>query len=333
MYVTGATVWGSDNISGMDSGRKVHWSVAAEGIEETAVIDLLSPPAGPHLISALGDVCGFRHDDFSISPPGGMMNNPIFDTTTGIDESVADPSLIVRTGYSPAMHGAYSTDTGATWKPFAAEPKSVEGGSIAISADGRTLVWGSDHAAASYSNDMGAHWSACHGVSEKVVVVSDPNDSNRFYAVDEQGGTFYISTNRGVDFKAEATGLPRPVSRIRISTVNGEIYFPGEGGGMLVSMDRGASFVKMPDIQQGNAIGFGAPPPGKNDPAIFLAGIVGGAQGVFRSDDSGSTWVKISDDAHQYGWPHSISGDPRIYGRVYLGTNGRGILYADPAAR
>jgi hypothetical protein len=98
-------------------------------------------------------------------------------------------------------------------------------------------------------------------------------------------------------------------------------------------MDHGATFAKMAGVQQGNAIGFGAPPPGKSNPAIFLAGKVGAASGVFRSDDGGSSWVKISDDAHQYGWPHSISGDPRIYGRVYLGTNGRGILYADPAAK
>lgn len=333
LYVTGATVYGCDDISEMDANRTVHWSVAAHGIEETAAIDLLNPPVGPHLISALGDVCGFRHDDFTTSPPDGMMSNPIFYTTTGIDESVADPYLIVRTGYSATAHGAYSTDIGATWKPFAAEPKSAEAGSIAMSADGATLVWAADHAVASYSNDTGAHWSACRGLGEHVSVISDPGASNRFYAMDQQGGTFYISTNRGVDFMAEATGLPRPVSRVRVSQINGEIFFPGEYGGMLISKDHGASFAKMPDVEQGNAIGFGAPPPGKTDPAIFLAGIVSGVSGVFRSDDGGSSWIKINDDAHQYGWPHSISGDSRIYGRVYLGTNGRGILYADPAGK
>jgi hypothetical protein len=57
---------------------------------------------------------------------------------------------------------------------------------------------------------------------------------------------------------------------------------------------------------------------------------VSGVRGVFRSDDGGASWVRINDDGHQYGNAGSaISGDPRVYGRVYLGTNGRGNLDAD----
>lgn len=38
------------------------------------------------------------------------------------------------------------------------------------------------------------------------------------------------------------------------------------------------------------------------------------------------------DNQHQYALTNStITGDPRIYARVYFGTNGRGIIYGAPA--
>ncbi|NUS14041.1 MAG: hypothetical protein HOY69_21985 [Streptomyces sp.] len=55
-----------------------------------------------------------------------------------------------------------------------------------------------------------------------------------------------------------------------------------------------------------------------------------GVRGVYRSDDAGRHWTRINDDRHQYGWTGAaITGDPRIHGRVYLGTDGRGVLYGD----
>ena len=42
--------------------------------------------------------------------------------------------------------------------------------------------------------------------------------------------------------------------------------------------------------------------------------------------------LRINDDAHQWGLRfRAISGDPRRYGRVYIATDGRGLLYGDPA--
>ena len=46
----------------------------------------------------------------------------------------------------------------------------------------------------------------------------------------------------------------------------------------------------------------------------------------------GAAWTRINDDQHQWGWiGQVVIGDPRVYGRVYVGTNGRGILYGEPA--
>lgn len=53
-------------------------------------------------------------------------------------------------------------------------------------------------------------------------------------------------------------------------------------------------------------------------------------RGIFRSTDAGASWTRIDDDAHQWGWTGaSITGDPRVHGRVYVATNGRGILRGD----
>jgi hypothetical protein len=64
--------------------------------------------------------------------------------------------------------------------------------------------------------------------------------------------------------------------------------------------------------------------------ALYSSAKVGGVRGIFRSIDEGASWVRINDDKHQYGWTgKAVSGDPRIYGRVYVATNGRGIIYGD----
>jgi hypothetical protein len=69
--------------------------------------------------------------------------------------------------------------------------------------------------------------------------------------------------------------------------------------------------------------------PSQNYPAVFVAGTIGGVYGFFRSDDQGATWTRVNDDQHQYGSIWAMAGDPKVYGRLYVGTSGRGIICGD----
>jgi photosystem II stability/assembly factor-like uncharacterized protein len=105
------------------------------------------------------------------------------------------------------------------------------------------------------------------------------------------------------------------------------------GGALSHSSDGGRTFKTVPNHPAIGRLSFGKAAPGKDYPAIFVCNGGGGAAaGIFRSDDEGATWVRINDAQHQWGNRFEcLSGDPRVYGRVYVGTNGRGVLYGDIA--
>ena len=98
LYVTGQGIWGSDDMSSIDASMPMHWDFRSVGIEETAVLDLSSPPSGPSLWSAVGDIGGFRHDDVDATPAGGMFNNPVLTNTDSIDFAELAPTIVARAG-------------------------------------------------------------------------------------------------------------------------------------------------------------------------------------------------------------------------------------------
>ncbi len=117
LYGTGATLYGTDNLTAWDTGGIIQFSVAALGVEETAVLDLISPPAGAHLLSAVGDIGGFKHDD--LTKPSVMFLNPVAGSTSSLDFAELNSSFIVRSGSNSGSSIAYSTDGGTTlgaWK-------------------------------------------------------------------------------------------------------------------------------------------------------------------------------------------------------------------------
>lgn len=210
LYGTGATIWATEDMTAVDSGNVVHFSIGARGIEETAVNALVSPPAGPaHLLSAVGDLGGFTHTNLNRSPARGMWSNPVFSTGISVDYAGGNPLLIARTGFaSSAPNGAYSTDGGLTWTPFPTEPAQSGPGTVAVLADGRTMLWAPAGGPVSYSTDFGDTWVASSGAPAGFGVVADKVNPLSAYIFDSATGTVYVSHDRGVTFTRAATGLP-----------------------------------------------------------------------------------------------------------------------------
>jgi hypothetical protein len=339
MYGTGATIYGTDNLTAWDSGAQITITVKAMGLEETAVQDLISPPSGPPLVSAMFDVYGFRHDNLNVAPSTAFKNPAI--GTLSLDYAELNPSFIFRVGSGDAANmiksGATSTNGGTSWTPVVSEPSGLTGGgSCAVNANATRLLWAPSGVGVYYSANGGSAWTASAGIPAGAAVESDRVNPNKFYGF--RNGTFYVSTNGGVSFSATAaTGLPlsSPARFKAVPGQEGDIWLAGGADwdnayGLWHSTDSGASFTRLQNVEQADVIGFGKAAAGQTYMALYTSAKIGGVRGIFRSDDAGATWTRINDDQHQWGHTgQSITGDPRVYGRVYIATNGRGIIYGD----
>jgi hypothetical protein len=65
-------------------------------------------------------------------------------------------------------------------------------------------------------------------------------------------------------------------------------------------------------------------------PAIYTAATIGGIYGFYRTEDEGETFVRLNTDDQMFGEINSIEGDSRTYGRFYIATGSRGVLYGEP---
>ena len=361
VFTTGYGGWETFDLRAADDGKPTHWSILASGIEETVALQLDSPAEGAHLLTAIGDYGSYVHWDLDHPAPEGASAPPRLGNTTGVVSASLHPEVIVRVGNSaehkPGENIGYSLDAGRTWKPTVASPTPTSrAGSIAVSADGGTWVWTPEREAASLTKDQGATWTAVQGLPTGLRIIADPVDPRLFYAVSVPDGTLYRSSDGAATFTAEHFTLPdaapvsgaAPAASGRGDNRGGQdrIYAtPGRSGDLwLAAFDglyhsvtptpatsAGISFAHLPGVEEIHAFGFGKAAPKQSFPALYLVGTVHGQPGIFRSIDEARTWVRINDDQHQWGLVLQIAGDPRIYGRVYIGTHGRGVFYGDPA--
>ena len=328
MMYGGASVYGTTNLTALDTGGTVNLAPMVRAMESSVVTDLVSHPSGP-LFSGMLDIGGFRHTNLDAVP--ALMYTPFMSAVTSLDYAESNPMWMVRVGQTDRTNSAniaYSTDAGANWFSGSV-PDGAQRGYVAMNADASRVVWSSENAGVFFSTSVGGSFSQSSGLPNQARVEADRVNANKFYGF--SGGTFYVSTNGGQSFTAAATGLGSTGQFKTMPGVEGDIWLASDTG-LYHSTDTGSTFSKIAASSSAVSIGFGAPAPGRTNKALYTMGTIDGVRGVYRSDDAGVSWVWINDDQHQYGNAgQAITGDPSVHGRVYLGTDGRGVLVADPA--
>lgn len=365
MVTTGFGGWETFNLH--DCLKKkgvVVWEIMAKGVEETVPLEMYCPPTGARLMVGVGDYGGFTFDDITRHVPTGSNFAPHFANTDGITGAWHRPELAVRVG--EVFHGrpdqrpvSYSTDGGHHWVECDTRPtERSRNGHIAVSALGTSWIWTPNREDAYRTTDCGATWTPCQGLPRNIRCIADRENDQRFYAVDVVGRKLYSSFDGGATFVTDSLALcgeaprmrDRGMSRSRGDSRGGQdrVYAtPGHEGDLWIAAYDGLYHLVTPDsslhtphsslliphsltqVRTIYAFGFGkglTP----DYPSLYLIGIVNGVYGIFRSDDHGTSWIKINDDQHQYGHLLHIIGDMQQHGRVYIGTHGRGVITGSP---
>jgi photosystem II stability/assembly factor-like uncharacterized protein len=355
MFTTGYGGWETFDLTNLDRNLPTHWRVMSPGIEETVALALYSPAKGAPLVTAIGDYSGFVHRDLDRPAPDGNPKPPFLGNTKDVSGGALNPNVIVRVGHArnAGQNLGYSLDGGKSWhEPVSVpDPKASEG-DIAVSSDGGRWVWTPRDLGPYVTSDKGASWIPCAGLSKGTRVVADRVNPRRFYAVALFDGKLFESVDGAAHFTERALVLPGGLPRRggggndnhtdrgddrggqdRIYATPGrerDLWLAAYDGLYHAPAGKDAGFARLPAVEQIHAFGFGKAAPGARVPALYLVGTVQGQRGFFRSTDGGATWLRVNDDQHQWGLVLQITGDPKKFGRVYVGTHGRGTFYGDP---
>jgi hypothetical protein len=181
-------------------------------------------------------------------------------------------------------------------------------------------------------------------------VFSDRVDPELFYGFGRHF-EFYVSTDGGANFYQKKLPADAPQADFSIidtankTEVRGDSRASGifymalrEHGLYRLNYDRTADRVELKKLSKDGDVfyrmGLGVKSPGKDyttgEKAIYTAATIDGTYGFYRTTDEGKTFVRLNTDTQMFGEINSIEGDSRTYGRFYIATGSRGVLYGEP---
>lgn len=326
------------------------WSTYSRGHEETYVTDLMAPPAGHRLYATLADILGFSwEEDVTAFPEevlaGGFdfTDDPFLNNGSSLDYCPGHPSAKVFAANTSNGGGRgfllRSDDEFATYI-LRATPSSL--GRVVLSAtdpDNMVIYTQGSDSRVYYTTDGGESWEpsqgAPTGISDNFFRSRNPLAADRvapstFY-VYGQPGKIYSSTDGGATFTPAGSDLPNdvPFDDYEIKArpdVAAELWASLGTAGLYRSTDGGRTFGRIGSIDRAITFGFGRGQEVSDPTVAYVYGVVDGQEGLFYSEDNGNSWTRIDFGTNWPNRPRALTADLREYGRVYIGSNGSGIL-------
>jgi xyloglucan-specific exo-beta-1,4-glucanase len=364
LHVYGGGVWATQDAS----AAKPSWDFTIEGLEETAAVSIIAPPAGaPYLLlNSSMDVGLLVHTDLAQSPTLGPSGEVAFGGGMSADMAWSDPSYIAAIGattHGSTVAGVYSTDAGRTWTAFPTNhPDALanQSGESNIAVMRRSCaVWAPANSVPYSTTDNGATWVVTDlpaiermTVNRSYRVVADRMNANKVYAYDSGGawwgstGKLYYSTDGGRTFTRSAhpalSSLRANSYQTTSMAVNpyaeGDVWV-ADGNSLYHSVDSGVTWKKLDTMQSE----WGANPTwkfpelfGANEVALGKAALGAAySAAVYMVGTVGGVWgVYRSDDAGA-SWLR-INDDRHQFGGIGLlaaDQNVYGRVYASGGGR
>lgn len=336
----------------------------ARGHEEVVCLNMAALPGNEKeiaLYSGHADIAGFAHVKSDTTPHfifksslGYQLNN-----LTGLAFCESMPNVVYALGTQ--RHGgegaclAKSTDYGANWEVLKAYQEDWGWGRIAVSAeDPDRIVLCTQHNGVCYSWNGGITFKTAANAPENLVsgpvfrynymLAADKVKGEYFYLYSRSDSAFYRSSNFGAQWEKMGR-MPVPDRKFFENQLDTDYWriesVPGHAGhlflclanqGLFFSSDYGMSWEKNEVLDAVPLMGLGAAPENSHYPSIYVLARTKEDREFwyYCSTDRGESFHRINDHQARIGNnPQFIEGDRQTFGKVYIGTNGSGVVVGE----
>ena len=327
--LSGNGIFACDNVW---ASYGIQFYFVPKGVEETVPLDMVSVKGG-YAYSAILDYDGFIHKSLTDI---GIQYTPNIGSTGVIAVCTSDTNIMMRISYNDNT-AYYSNDAGTSWTKMNSAGGEGAGKGAITKYNGKYRFLHALSGSIVYSDNYGQSWNYASGVKGgNIGILVDENYSNyvyyysrgnyneyTYFGVSKDGGKTFTTKNVCVNDGSNFS------NRISFVETGSFIVSGGYNGAYLIS-NYGTTITKL-DVSYSKTIGTGVPKKSGKPNAIYMYGKVDSTdpEGIFRSEDKGSSWVLIN-SLKTHGGPGNgnfIVGDKNTFGTLYMSTVGLGVLY------